>query len=143
MLSGRLKHRITIEKLTRVQGPLGPEEKWVPVETRWGRVALVKLEGRALYQEVGHSEVSHRVTLRGHVELTLAAHRLRWEGRNLLLKPLEPPAYTGDRQPFTTIVCKEYDNAPEPSAVTSFSAPGNAQTVNTLPGFKAGSGPLG
>src|SRR5690606_40930226 len=73
MRAGRLKHRITIEKLTRVQSPLGPEEKWIPVETRWGRVALLKLEGRALYQEVGHSEVSHRVTLRGHVELTLAA----------------------------------------------------------------------
>lgn len=81
MLAGRLRDRVTILERLTVATPGGVQETWEEVDPRWARVAPVNVQNAARYQQALNSEVTHTVTFRGRVELSIADNRIGWRGQ--------------------------------------------------------------
>lgn len=83
--AGRLRHRVTIEKLTVGRDSIGGvTEVWSPFATRWAEVA--PLRGREFFAaEQVNAEVSHRVTLR-FLPGVVAKMRVNFGGRILTIE---------------------------------------------------------
>jgi head-tail adaptor len=81
MLSGRLRDRVTILERITTPTPGGVEETWEADGDRWGRVAPVSVQNAARYQQALNTEVTHTVTFRGRVELSIADNRIGWRNR--------------------------------------------------------------
>lgn len=85
---GHLKDRIRVQERIIDETPTGVKRTWQDKETRWGRMVLIGLDGRAKYEQVGYSNVTHKLILRGNLDLSLADTRFIW--RNKVYEPIEP-----------------------------------------------------
>ena len=72
---GSLKHRISIQAMTRTDDGLGgAEETWATETTRWANIR--PLSGKELFQaQQVESKVTHEVTIRYDSNLTIDATR--------------------------------------------------------------------
>ena len=53
--AGALRHRVVVEELTTVEGPLGPEQQWVDRGAFWCEVRSLSAGARADYQAIQHA----------------------------------------------------------------------------------------
>ncbi len=86
-LADTLTDRVHIQVRTATRTALGETVVWKPVETRYARVIPLDAKARAVYQQL-QSEVSHEVTFRGSVSLSLGNNRILWGAKTL--EPVEP-----------------------------------------------------
>jgi SPP1 family predicted phage head-tail adaptor len=77
---GRLRHRVTFQKLTTTRGLSGGEKnEWVGVCTVWARVS--PLSGKALFAaQQNHSEVTGTIDMRYRADIN-AKMRAMYEGK--------------------------------------------------------------
>lgn len=107
-----LRHRIIIEEKKEEAGPFGVDVKWVPVAERWGGFAEVNLEGRAQYQQIGHSSVTGKLIFEGPLgfELGMAKHRFKIRGE--CFEAVEPPSNPDTVNRFVSIVVRRLPQQP-------------------------------
>jgi SPP1 family predicted phage head-tail adaptor len=78
--SGRLRHRVTIEAKTEVEGPYGdPVETWAPEAERWADITPLAMREVLAAGQID-AQLTHRVVLRYYPGLT-GEHRLVHDGR--------------------------------------------------------------
>ena len=79
-MAGRMRHRVTIQRLTQAQDALGQAtDTWTDVATVWARMR--PRTGQERYVESGeHAELSHEVLMRHGVSVTVE-DRLLYDGR--------------------------------------------------------------
>ena len=75
MLASILRHRMEIQQKTTTLGPLGSTESWDTISTLWARKIPLSVTTIAAYQQMD-TVVSHKILLRGTVELNLSEHRI-------------------------------------------------------------------
>lgn len=80
MLAGKLRHRVTLQKLTMSRGLSGGEkQEWVDVCTVWARVS--PLSGKYLFAaQQNHSEVTGTIDIRYRADIN-AKMRATHEGK--------------------------------------------------------------
>lgn len=107
-----LKHRIKVEEKQETPGPLGPDIKWVTIAEFWGGFAEVSLEGRAQFQQIGHSSIAGKLVFRGPLgfDLNMANHRFVYKGE--YYEAVEPPSNPDSTNRFVTIVVKKLPQQP-------------------------------
>ncbi len=88
MLSNLLKDRVLLIQKVIVQGPLGGTTTYVPVQWKYAQVKPLSVYARAQYQQAGHSEVTHEVTFRDEVTISLGNYRIKHGPRTY--EPVEP-----------------------------------------------------
>lgn len=98
---------IELERRVRLprSSPFDPPETWEHEKTLWGDVIPLSVDGRAAYQQVGHSSATHVVRLRGRHEIRLADHRFVWRGR--VLVPVEPGKDADGSGRWTTVTVED------------------------------------
>jgi SPP1 family predicted phage head-tail adaptor len=101
---GALRHRVTIQSVTRVpNGSGGYTTTWAPVGEVWA--AVEPLEGRERIQAMQtDADVSHKVTMRYRAGVT-AAMRVLHEGR--VLDVVAPPIDHEERHQSMVLLCRE------------------------------------
>jgi hypothetical protein len=111
-LYNALKHRIKVEELRQEHGPLGPIEEWVPITELWGGFAEVSLEGRAQFQQIGHTSIAGKLIFRGPLEfdLNMANHRFVYKGE--YYEAVEPPSNPDTVNRFVSIVVQKLPQQP-------------------------------
>ncbi len=106
MQAGRLRHRVTIERLTGERGDAGGiSDEWQVIGTRWASVK--PLTGREWVQAAAaNTEISHDVMTRADsLTATLTPRdRLRFKGRTLDIQAVMD---TDERGQEMRIMCKE------------------------------------
>ena len=111
-MPGPYRDRIAIQEYTEIDDPLGSYKEWKDVEARWGREASLSTEGRAQYQQIGHSKVEKEFVFPGGVELTISDHRMKHRGN--YYKAVEPPRVLGGIKKITRIAVEEVGPEDEP-----------------------------
>jgi len=96
---GQLNDRIRVQERITETTATGVKRFWRDKEVRWGRMVLIGLDGRAKYEQVGYTNVSHNLILRGSLDLSLSKIRFIW--RNRIYEPIEP---AGDPDGFDDYV---------------------------------------
>lgn len=111
-MAGRLRHRIKVIEETSERGPLGPTITQTEIATLWGAFAELSLEGRAKYQQIGHSTVAGKFVFRGTLgfELKMSKHKLKFNGE--YYKAIEPPGNPDTLNRFISIVVKKLPQQP-------------------------------
>lgn len=98
-----LKDRVQIQLRTATQIATGETVVWAPVETRHALVIPLDARARAIYMQM-KSEVTHKVIMRGVVELNVGSNRLIWGSKTL--EPVGPPQIVEDS---TVVIVNEVD----------------------------------
>lgn len=75
MLAGVLKQRVKLQEKTITQGALGQTIVWKPIQDLYARVMPLSVQAIAQFQQLDTS-VTHKILLRGTVEINLGIHRL-------------------------------------------------------------------
>ena len=107
---GRLRHRIEVQEKRETPGPLGPNIEWVKVAERWGAFVEINLDGRAQYQQIGHSSVAGRLVFRGPLDLNMANHRFLYKGE--YYETVEPPSNPDTVNRLVSVVVKKIPQQP-------------------------------
>lgn len=102
-----LMHQIDVIEETRVSGPLGPTITEETIATFWGAFAEVSLEGRAQFQQIGHSVVAGKLMFNGPLgfDLDMAKHKFKYKGD--YYEAIEPPSNPDTLNRFISIVVKK------------------------------------
>jgi head-tail adaptor len=97
------RDRVTIQIRTSTAGVMGRTvtSDWATSDTRWGIVVPISQTNRAALAQRGHSEVTHKLVVRG--ELTVALADTRFLVRGLIFRPAEAPDVDGQGR-FTSIL---------------------------------------
>lgn len=111
MNPARFKHRIAIQRKEQTDGPLGPTVEWVDKEIRWGRFTYTSIEGRAKYQQIGHSAVAGTILFRGPVEIDMANHRFVFQGQHY--EAIEPPVNRDTVNRLVSIAVQQLPQQPD------------------------------
>lgn len=108
----QLRHRIEVEEKQETPGPLGPVIEWVTIDDLWGGFAEVSLEGRAQFQQIGHSSVAGKLVFRGPLgfNLNMANHRFTFKGE--YYEAVEPPSNPDSTNRFVSIVVQRLPQQP-------------------------------
>jgi len=111
-LYSALRHRIKVEEKHEEQGPLGPIVEWTTVAELWGGFAEVSLEGRAQFQQIGHTSIAGKLMFRSPLgfDLNMANHRFVYKGEHY--EAVEPPSNPDSINRFVTIVVKKLPQQP-------------------------------
>ena len=80
MLSNILRSKVTLQKKTISQGPLGSTITYIPVHEYYARVMPLDIRTIAQFMQLNTS-VTHKIILRGAVEVNLGSHRLLHKGK--------------------------------------------------------------
>jgi head-tail adaptor len=75
MLAGTLRSKVKLQQKAVVQGPLGQTVTWKPTHEYHARVIPLDVRAVAQYMQL-QTQVSHKILLRGTVEINLGLHRL-------------------------------------------------------------------
>ena len=105
-------HRIKVEEKEEVAGPMGTTVEWIKVAELWGGFAEVSLDGRAKFQQIGHSSVAGKLIFQGPlgVDLKMAEHRFVYKGEHY--EAVEPPGNPDTLNRFVSIVVKKLPQQP-------------------------------
>jgi len=101
MLSNILRSKVTLQKKTISQGPLGSIVTYIPVHEYYARVIPLDVRTIAQFMQLG-TVASYEVVIRKGVTVTLGNHRILWRG-----KTLEPTATQTEKDEVSIIPCKE------------------------------------
>ena len=82
MLPGRMRDRVGILSRITTPTPTGTVEDWVQTEERWARIVPVSISAQANFMQVHESEITHSVTFKSEIALTIADHRLKFNGQH-------------------------------------------------------------
>ena len=104
MITGKLRHRVTIQTPTTVPGTHGGSyESWTDVATVWASVGPIR--GNEWWDvQKSNSEITGRVTVRYRDGIT-ASNRLLFKGRPLKILHILHPA---ERKEYLEIFYKEW-----------------------------------
>ena len=97
----KLKDRVRVQERTTDEKATGVTRSWTDVVTRWGRLVLVNLDGRARYEQVGYSNVTHQIIFRGKLDLSLAKTRFVVQGK--VYEPVDPAGNPDGYDDFVVI----------------------------------------
>lgn len=75
MLPGALRQRVLLQEKSVTSGAMGSTVVWKPVGSYYARVIPLDVRTVAQYQQLG-TQVTHKVLLRGTVEVNLGEHRM-------------------------------------------------------------------
>jgi len=75
MLASTLRSKVKLQEKTVTQGALGQTVTWRPVHDYWAQVIPLDVKTVAQYMQF-NTQVTHRIILRGAVEVDLGLHRL-------------------------------------------------------------------
>lgn len=108
----QLRNRIEVKEKQETPGPLGPIVEWVTIAEHWGGFAEVSLEGRAQFQQIGHSSVAGKLVFRGPLDfdLNMANHRFVYKGE--YYEAVEPPSNPDSTNRFVSIVVRKLPQQP-------------------------------
>jgi len=101
MLSNILRSKVTLQKKTISQGPLGSTVTYIPVHEYYARVIPLDVRTIAQYMQL-NTVASYEVLMRKGATITLGNHRILWGN-----KTLEPTATQRERDGVLVIPCKE------------------------------------
>lgn len=101
MLAGILKQKVKLQEKTVVQGALGQTVVWKPVQDLHARVIPLDVRAVAQYMQMD-TVVSHKIILRGTIEINLGTHRLLHRD-----KTYEPSQSAKHYDNVTEVVVKE------------------------------------
>jgi hypothetical protein len=90
-----LNERVDILEKVENRTALGIEKLWPLVCERYAMVVLLDTKGQHQYQQIGHSEVTHIMTFRSPLEISLGKNRFCWRGNHY--EPLAPPRPINNR----------------------------------------------
>lgn len=104
MKAGKLRHRVTIQRVTETLDSFGqPTLTWAKLHDRWA--AVEPLSGRELFNAQKVSpDVTHQITLR-YLDGLTSKDRIIHDSRTLEI--LEPPRTTDDRKIDHIVLCRE------------------------------------
>ena len=103
-----MRDRIRIEVKVKTPGASGPDIDWNEQATRWADVDELSVSARIAYQQAGVSEVTHMVTMRGPISLSLADNRFVWLNKgDRILYPVAPPSNKDGLGRYYAIVARE------------------------------------
>jgi hypothetical protein len=92
MLANALRERIEVWERTLTSGALGRDDTaWALTAIRWGRVVPLSVSNLAKFQQLGHSEMTDEVLVRGRFEFSIEATQFRVSTRSY--QPLAPGRY--------------------------------------------------
>ena len=80
MLASTLRSKVKLQEKTITQGPLGQTITWKPVHEYHARVIPLDVRAIAQYMQ-RNTQVTHKIILRGAVEVNLGSHRLLHKGK--------------------------------------------------------------
>jgi len=80
MLASMLRSKVKLQEKTIIQGPLGSTVTYIPVHEYYARVIPLDVEAAAQYMQL-QTRVTHKIILRGTVEINLGSHRLLHKGK--------------------------------------------------------------
>ena len=80
MLSNILRSKVTLQKKTISQGPLGSTVTYIPVHEYYARVIPLDVRTIAQFMQL-NTQVTHKIILRGAVEVNLGSHRILYEDK--------------------------------------------------------------
>lgn len=96
-----LNERVEILNKVESRSALGVEKDWPVVAERYALVLTLDTKGQHQYQQIGHSEVTHTMTFRSPLDISLGKSRFRWRGNHF--EPLAPPRSTGINNPYVSL----------------------------------------
>lgn len=100
---GFYRDRIKIQKETKEDGPFGPTSSWDDVGVPfWAAMTDISTDGRARYQQLGHSDVVYVIKIPRLLTLTIADHRVVWGSR--YFRCVDPPQQRGVQGSHVTTV---------------------------------------
>lgn len=105
---GRLRNRITIQSITRVQTPGGWTEAWADSTNVWANLSQPSPSGTARYAQAGYSLVTHEVTLRAGPSIQLGKSRFKLGDRTF--EPTAPVRDADQTGRFILVPCRELNN---------------------------------
>ena len=80
MLASMLRSKVKLQEKTIIQGPLGQVVTWKPIHEYYARVMPLDIRTVAQFMQLNTS-VTHKIILRGAVEVNLGSHRLLHKGK--------------------------------------------------------------
>jgi len=101
MLASILKDRVQIQEKVITQTALGQTVIWKPTLRMYASVIPLDVKARAVYQQL-NSYVSHKIILRGSVDITLGNNRILHGDKTY--EPVEP---SQEINHTTIVICKE------------------------------------
>ncbi len=101
----RLRHRIVVLEKNSSPGPLGRDLDKRKVAMLWGAFIELGLDGRAKYQQIGHTAVTGKMIFRGPVSLDMSRHSFFYKGKEY--EAVEPPGNPDTQERYITIVVRE------------------------------------
>ncbi len=87
MLSNLLKDKVLLIQKSATQGALGQTVTKKPVQWKYAQVKLLDARARLQYQQLD-SVVTHEITFRGDVTVSLGNYQIKWGSKTL--EPVEP-----------------------------------------------------
>lgn len=101
MLATELKHKVTLVEKTLTQTALGQTVTRRPISDHYAAVIPLDVETITQYMQL-HTEVSHRILLRGTVEVDMGTHEVLYQGQ--LYEPTVSATHHGQ---VTEVIAKE------------------------------------
>ena len=80
MLASMLRSKVKLQEKTIIQGPLGQVVIWKPIHEYYARVIPLDVRTIAQFMQL-NTQVTHKIILRGAVEVNLGSHRLLHKGK--------------------------------------------------------------
>ena len=92
---------LKIQVRTSTLSAAGKTVTWRPSEACHGRVKLLTVAARAMYQQL-NTYVTHEIEFTGNKTLSIGENRFLWKDK--ILEPVSPPEYRGGK---TILAVKE------------------------------------
>ena len=80
MLASMLRSKVKLQEKTITQGPLGQVVTWKPIHEYYARVIPLDVRTIAQFMQL-NTQVTHKIILRGAVEVNLGSHRILYEDK--------------------------------------------------------------
>jgi len=97
------RHRIDIQKRTRVFDGEGWKYEWPTIDTVWASISPVSAQERLEWQKLD-VEVTHKISLRPYPGIDRVDHRLKFRGRVFTIVSILNPKELGRR---LDLICNE------------------------------------
>lgn len=97
----RVDTRVTLQEYTEVDDPLGTVREWQDVETYWAKKIYISIDGRAKFEQIGHSNIDFYLRFNYRLDLELSKHRFKIDGK--IYEVISPPEH---RQAISRVITK-------------------------------------
>lgn len=100
---GQLRHRIVIQTAQTTRTAVGRITEWSTVDTVWGRV--MPINERIVWDRTApRGEATHRIIMRGSIDVSLPSSRFVWDGKVYL--PFKPETGPNGDGSWTSVLVR-------------------------------------